>query len=294
MHLTTSRLLASLAFTALLPAAASAATFTATALLSVEQEISVTGAGDPNYQDPGTGDYIFFDEYRRILTEEATVWDPSQIPAAPPVTGDPFNISSTGTILLTFGLDTDDFDPAQFQFGTYNPETGSGAVSVGKLDMGVTANISYDVGGGSVSSFTGVYNVYASNNFDTGNPGLGTIDVLFIEIQNSTRLSDGSTSRIFSAAGFDGTYFESLTASSELDLTAAFLSYLEVRHSNNGITSGGDIVPLFDEQINGFGAGFSLSSTGGGTTAPVPLPAALPMLLAGLGGLAFVRRRRKS
>lgn len=30
------------------------------------------------------------------------------------------------------------------------------------------------------------------------------------------------------------------------------------------------------------------------TTAPVPLPAALPLLLAGLGGLAMVRRRKKS
>jgi len=69
--------------------------------VQVEQDILVTAVGDPSFfhtnQGPGdpweTG-YPFFEEYLRVLTEEADVWDPSQIPTSPETASS--NVISTG------------------------------------------------------------------------------------------------------------------------------------------------------------------------------------------------------
>lgn len=49
---------------------------------------------------------------------------------------------------------------------------------------------------------------------------------------------------------------------------------------------------FFTDNVSDFGGGFALDTvTVSEATAPVPLPAGLPMLLAGLGALAWMRRQ---
>ncbi|WP_425100656.1 VPLPA-CTERM sorting domain-containing protein [Tropicibacter sp. S64] len=280
-------LAAALCGAVLLPAAASAATVTVSSTVNVTQLISVDGAGDPNFQDPISGDYVFFDEYLRILTEEANVWDQTQIPSAPPVSN-PYDITSSGQIGFSFVFDPASLNTAGLQTGAFDPNTGAGAVSMGTLAGPVNATITNDQGV-SPEVIPGPMAIYATNDFATGDPGVGTIDALFVVMFDTSR-ADGTTELGFFAAGFDQNYFESLTGGTTFSWADAGLSYLEVRNSTHS-TDGN---PLWDEEIRGFGSGYSVTSGsgGGGGLSPVPLPAALPLLLAGLGGLAMVRRRR--
>lgn len=274
---------------ALLPAAAAtAATVTVSTTVNVTQSIYVDGTGDPSFQDPFHGTYPFWDEYRRILTDEANVWDASQIPSSPP-SSNPDPIESSGQIGFSFSFDPASLNTAALQTGTFDPGTGSGATSMGVLSGPVNATIT-NASGVSSEVVPGPMAIYATNDFATGDPGIGTIDALFVLMFDNTR-PDGTTELAFFAAGFADSYFESLAGGSVFDWSDAGLSYLEVRNSTHAFD--GD--PLFDEEISGFGTGFTVSGGAGGSGAgisPVPLPAGLPLLLAGLGGLILVRRRK--
>ncbi|MFW2544487.1 VPLPA-CTERM sorting domain-containing protein [Primorskyibacter sp. 2E107] len=286
MTLIKTTLFSVLATAALFPVAASAATLTVSTSVDVTQRISYDKDGDPNYADPFSGEYVFWDEYIRILTEEANVWDASQIPTAPPA-ANPYDIESTGTIGFNFTFDPATLNTAALETGAFDPDTGANPTVVGATGT-VNATIT-NAQGTSTEVVPGPMPIYASNNFATGDASIGTIDAIFVMMLNSTR-PDGSTEVGFFAAGFDDNYFESLTGGTSFSWEDANLSYLEVRNSIHSFD--GD--PLYDEEVRGFGNGYSVTTGGaGGGLSPVPVPAALPLLLAGLGGLAMVRRRRK-
>lgn len=88
-------------------------TLTFSARFNADQFITVVGTGDPTYQDPITNEYIFFDEFVRILTEEATVWNQALIPSTPQqATGS--SVDSTGIVTGSWTVDASilaqDFD----------------------------------------------------------------------------------------------------------------------------------------------------------------------------------------
>lgn len=91
--------------------AGAASIFQVTTTQAVTQDI-LTLRGHPGYRDPNpflADPYIFFDEHVRILTQEADVWDPSQIPTSPtqiPFPGD-YNVISSADVTGTWTFDAD-------------------------------------------------------------------------------------------------------------------------------------------------------------------------------------------
>jgi hypothetical protein len=92
-------------------AAHAASVFQVTTTQTVTQDI-LTLRGHPGFKDPNpflADPYIFFDDHVRILTEEADVFDPTQIPASPADVPFPedFNVISTAQVRGTWTFDAD-------------------------------------------------------------------------------------------------------------------------------------------------------------------------------------------
>ena len=128
-------------------------------------------------------------------------------------------------------------------------------------------------------NFVGNANPFAYELFDAmGNfSNIGPIEVFGNEIWDNGTEANDNLGAAFNAAGGTGTA------------------------ENGGVTAGGSIAQLLGQTT---AAGTIVNSIPGSNdllatititqVAPVPLPAALPLLLAGLGGLGFARRQRRT
>ncbi|WP_300029098.1 VPLPA-CTERM sorting domain-containing protein [uncultured Roseobacter sp.] len=138
--------------------------------LAIQQDILVTGVGAPWYQDPETGDFIFFDEYSRILNEEANVFDPDQIPTSP--IGADSVVSSTASLT---GAWTFDASVLAQDLTVFTDQDGT---ELGTSDQVSTFRVTRDgetVGGGT----TGSTSVFVANNVVVGTRG-ETLDLIAI------------------------------------------------------------------------------------------------------------------
>lgn len=91
------------------------------ATYDVDQDILVTGTGDPMYQDPFSGEFIFWEEYIRIVNEEASVWDPTVIPTSPTDPRATQNLVSEGVATIDATVTFDASILAQDLTGFTNP-----------------------------------------------------------------------------------------------------------------------------------------------------------------------------
>lgn len=281
---------AALAFTA-----AHADTVQFSTTVDVVQEITTLN-GHPDYQDPnpfleGLDKFIFFDEHVRILTEEAEVWDPTQIPTQPTPGGeDPqrdYTIYSTGTITGTWTVDTSVFDGVNLLDGSFDYVAPVNEDDpIGTQVGGWTSEVStfaITTPTGSLGTYlTDTTRIVAANNLSQDG---FTFDVLAIQAAN---LADGATSAdggpawaTLIIAGPDN-WFEANKAPDfeNVEIQLAFFEYeSETRSSSND--------PLYDELITGEVVNeISLKNFGAadGSSESAPL---LPDGLTEDGGFAF-------
>ena len=226
-----------------------------TASGEVTQDI-VTLRGDPNFADfvnPAYQDnpYIFFDEHIRILTEEADVWDPSQIPTAPnaALEGSNYSVISTGTLTGTWTFDADIL-----------ARTLTGYSDANGTVLGETSNVStFEVqalGVEVVNAATSISRVVVANNLVVGEGG-ETMDVIAFQADSpdmTESLSDGVTLFL----GGDSNWFED-AAGSIPDFSRIVAAQVEYEEEVSGIDQYGEVTPLYNELINGDLTGSNLS-----------------------------------
>lgn len=226
-----------------------------TATGEVTQDI-VTLRGDPNFADfvnPAYQDnpYIFFDEHIRILTEEANVWDPSQIPTAPnaALEGSNYSVISTGTLTGTWTFDADIL-----------ARTLTGYTDANGTVIGETSNVStFEVealGVEVVNAATSISRVVVANNLVVGEGG-ETMDVIAIQADSpdmTESLSDG----VVLFLGGDSNWFED-AAGSIPDFSRIIAAQVEYEEEVSGVEPDGNVVSLYNEIINGDLTGSDLS-----------------------------------
>lgn len=264
---------------ALTPMAAAASTVEVTVDLNVIQDVLVTAVGDPSYQDPFSGDFIFFDEYVRVLTDEVDLFDDSVIPATPQQAS-PNALEMPGQIELSFGVDVAAIDTSNL--------VGANFDSVGSTDLGAAATVTAP----SVNQYHYVgtpIDILAVDNIIDPN-GIAR-DALFFNVFDNVVGPSGSVENVFFAMAFDGNYFDTLGLG-QIDFTQAVFGYFESDNHVNDFNGN----PLFDERVEGFGTNISVSAYDGvvglgPVVAPVPLPAGLPLMAGGLLAFGLMRRR---
>ena len=226
-----------------------------TASGEVTQDI-VTLRGDPNFADfvnPAYQDnpYIFFDEHIRILTEEANVWDPSQIPTAPDssLEGSNYSVISTGTLTGTWTFDASIL--AQALTGYSDP---NGTV------LGETANVSTfsveALGVEVVNAATSISRVVVADNLLVGEGG-ERMDVIAIQA-DSPDMTESLSNGVTLFLGGDSNWFED-AAGSIPDFSRIIASQVEYEEEVSGIEPDGTVVSLYNELINGDLTGSDLS-----------------------------------
>lgn len=160
--------------------------------------------GDPHYSDPGvTGreSFIFFDEHIRILTEEANIWDPSQIPTAPDASLYPsdHNVISTGTLTGTWTFDA----------GVLATDL-TGYLNSNGTMLGETANVSTfsieALGVEVVNEAASISRVLVANDLAVGEGG-EIMDVIAIQA-DSPEWSESTSDGVLLLLGGDSNWFD--------------------------------------------------------------------------------------
>lgn len=209
-------------------------------LFDIEQNIIVTGTGSPDYQDPNPDvpGFPFFEEYSRILNEEANVFDPSQIPTSP--IGASTVVTSFAQLAASFTFDTD-FVPTGTELAALNNPDGT---ELGSSALISTARVLF--GGEQVAE--GAFptsRVFAANNLSGGDGDV--FDVIAIQATDgpTSEFYDGLTlflgggANWFEDLGDDGVDFSDLS-----NLETVQLSYFEEVFSSEGDS-------LYIEQVSG-------------------------------------------
>lgn len=203
----------------------------------VTQDI-VTQQGHPGFYhaNQGPGDplpegYIFFDEHYRILTEEVTVWDPSQIPTSPTQTPYPDNYSVVSTGMLTGTWTFDSALLAGIDLGQTGSTNSDGSIDAQAL--GTTSDVSlFRVSSGGVvveNAATSISRVFAANDLVVGVGG-EKMDVLAIQADSpdmDTSTSDGIILYLAGASNWFDDFINGGGSDYESFLQAAQVSQVE-------------------------------------------------------------------
>lgn len=235
-----------------------------TANTQVTQDI-VTQAGDPNYFDPGLGPsdpdaYIFFDEHIRILTEEANVWDPSQIPTAPnsALAGTPHNVISTGTLTGTWTFDADILaQDLRGKPGSINPDGSLSGTLLGFQDSVSTFSI-VSMGVEVVSAAATTSQIYVADDLVVSASGQ-QLDVIGILADNDDWTESTSGGVLLLLAGDSNWFEDAASAGTAPDLGRIVDGKVEYEEASTGVTSEGATVSLYNELIEGGLAGSDVS-----------------------------------
>jgi|GEM_PF-4004142 len=197
----------------------------------ITQDI-LTLNGDPNFSLPNTPEqdsFIFFDEHIRILTEEANVWDPSQIPTAPnaALEDSPYNVISTGTLTGTWT-----FDASVLATDLTGFQSSNGS------ELGETANVSTfsieALGVEVVNEAASISRVLVADNLVVGEGG-ETMDVIAIQA-DSPEWSESTSDGVLLLLGGDSSWFEdSIGAIPDFSrIIAAQVEYEETVNADSG------------------------------------------------------------
>ena len=190
--------------------------------------------GDPNFYDPnpdltGTDSFPFFKEHIRILTEEANIWDPSQIPTAPnaALQDSDHNVISTGTLTGTWTFDASLLERT---LTGYNDSNGT--------ILGETASVSTfsieALGVEVVNEAASISRVLVANNLVVGTGG-ETMDVIGIQADSpewSESISDG----VLLLLGGDSNWFDRANGSIPdfSEILVAQVQYEEEVYADSG------------------------------------------------------------
>jgi len=206
--------------------------------------------GDPNFSLPNTPEqdsFIFFDEHIRILTEEANVWDPSQIPTAPnaALEGSEHNVISTGTLTGTWTFDASLLATALTGYTDSN----------GTL-LGETANVSTfsieALGVEVVSEAASVSRVLVANDLAVGQGG-EIMDVIAIQADRA-EWSESTSDGVLLLLGGDSSWFDDADGSIP-DFSRILVA--QVEYEEEVYSDSGD--PLFNQVLNADLTGSDLS-----------------------------------
>lgn len=229
--------------------------------VQIQQDILVTAVGDPSFYhtNQGPGDplpegYIFFEEYIRVLTEEAEVWDPAQIPASAQTAAS--NVVSTGSL---DGVWT--FDASILAQDLTGLTSADGTLLTPSSQPGVsTFEVTRDgarVAGGVTTSTE----IFVGNDLVVGQGG-ETLDVIAIVAGRDPGFdfdaSEEGSSGVQLLISGGNTWFEDAydptTDSWDIpDFSAIQVGFIELEEYYYGDTDGDGIgdVPLFEQLISG-------------------------------------------
>lgn len=193
------------------------------------------------------------------------------------------NLSSSGIVESYFGVGANDTATVTFDYddtpayeSTYSYSTAY-SYDYAYFDL---SQVTLTINGTSISMDPQYYGLYTYD-FTSGSSGYSDT-IYFYDYYSSTGWSNG-WSGSYNYAYVSGPFETFLDGTSPADADPS--------QATNGYLSFS-----FYDNSNGYSYGSLYSSSLVGVNvaglAPVPLPAGLPMLLAGLGGLAWLRRRR--
>jgi hypothetical protein len=221
--------------------------------LEIQQDILVTAVGDPAYYDQNQG-YIFFDEYHRVLTEEANVWDQSQIPTSPQAAES--NVISTGALDGVWSFDASvlaqdltGFTSSDGTLLTPSPQSGVSTFEVSRNGERVA---------GGVTTST---EIFVANNLVVGEGG-EALDVIAIIAGRDPGFDfdssqEGSSGVQLLVSGGD-TWFEDAYDAETLswnipDFSQIIVGGIELEEYTFGDSDGDGIsdTPLYEELITG-------------------------------------------
>lgn len=209
-------------------------------LFDIQQDIVVTAVGAPDYQDPNPAvdGFPFFEEYSRVLNEEANVFDQSQIPTSP--IGADSLVTSFAQLGASFVFDSD-LIPTGLDLLNANDPNGT---LLGTSNEFSTARV-FQGGDIVAEGAFGMSRVLAANDLQTGDGNV--LDVIAIQVHNDpiTEFNGGLT--LFLGGG--STWFENLGAGHVDFSDLSGLEAVQVEYFEEVFSEQGD--SLYIESISG-------------------------------------------